>query len=113
MELGSSSAYMFAESDEHVAESVSDRIICFKAMAKHKIINTRDRIIATLSVETEISKVRDLFCGGIDVLLYALNFVNDDSVIIGGLIISVLVAIGITVSNVSILPIIVYYTIIM
>ena len=47
------------------------------------IINTRDKIIAPLSVEMEISKVCDFFCGGIDVLLWELNFVADDGIKIG------------------------------
>ena len=56
--------------------------MCFKAMARHMIINTRDKIIAPLSVEMEISKVCDFFCG-IDVLLWELNFVADDGIKIG------------------------------
>ena len=51
-------------------------------MAKHMIINTRDKIIVPLSVEIEISKVCDFFCGGIDVLLWELNFVADDGITI-------------------------------
>jgi hypothetical protein len=58
-------------------------------MAKHMIINTRDKMIAPLSVEMEISKICDFFCGGI----------GDDGIIIDGLFISELF--GVTVSNIG------------
>ena len=73
-------------------------------MASHMIINTRDKIIAPLSVEMEISKVCDFFWGGIDVLLWELNFVADDGIIIesDGLIVSKFVGVTVSGSNTSI-----------